>query len=45
MASLGNFARFGNPNAPWALGTYWPNWPATLVFDATKKRKAIDVEY
>ncbi|HET9642266.1 MAG TPA: carboxylesterase family protein, partial [Burkholderiaceae bacterium] len=45
MASLANFARYGNPNAPWALRTYWPNWPATLVFDATEKRKVIDVEY
>jgi para-nitrobenzyl esterase len=35
MASLGAFARHGDPNAPAALGVTWPAWPATLIFDAT----------
>jgi para-nitrobenzyl esterase len=32
-ASLGAFVHQGNPNHP-ALGTAWPAWPGTLVFDA-----------
>lgn len=32
-ASLGAFAREGDPNHP-ALGTAWPTWPRTIVFDA-----------
>jgi para-nitrobenzyl esterase len=43
MASLGAFARTGDPNAPAALGTTWPAWPAQLLFDATATDKAISV--
>ena len=42
MASLGAFARSGDPNVP-ALGKAWPQWPARLVFDATATDKAIGV--
>ena len=42
MRSVAAFARRGDPNDP-ALGVRWPAWPATLVFDATKTRKAITV--
>jgi para-nitrobenzyl esterase len=42
MASLGAFARNGDPNAA-ALGVNWPNWPSTLVFDATLTDKKISV--
>jgi para-nitrobenzyl esterase len=34
MASLGAFARSGDPNHP-ALGRPWRAWPRQLVFDAT----------
>ena len=34
MASLGAFARAGDPNHP-ALGTAWRPWPGRIVFDAT----------
>ena len=44
MASLGAFARTGDPNAPAALGVTWPQWPATLLFDATDSYKAISVQ-
>jgi para-nitrobenzyl esterase len=43
MASLGAFARHGDPNSPAALGVAWPQWPATLLFDATPKDAAITV--
>lgn len=43
MASLGAFARRGDPNAPAALGVTWPQWPARLLFDATATDKAISV--
>jgi para-nitrobenzyl esterase len=43
MASLGAFARSGDPNAPAALGVTWPAWPATLLFDASATDKAISV--
>jgi len=42
MASLGAFARSGNPNDP-SLGKAWPQWPGRLVFDATATDKAIGV--
>ena len=35
MASLGAFARTGDPNAPAALGVTWSPWPEMLLFDAT----------
>jgi len=44
MASLGAFARSGDPNAPQALGVTWPTWPAKLIFDATPAAKAISVQ-
>ena len=34
MASLGAFARAGDPNHP-ALGAPWRPWPGRIVFDAT----------
>lgn len=43
MASLGAFARRGDPNAPTALGVTWPQWPAKLLFDATPTDSAISV--
>jgi para-nitrobenzyl esterase len=43
MASLGAFARTGDPNAPAALGVTWPAWPATLLFDATPTERVITV--
>ncbi len=44
MQSLAAFARSGDPNAPEALGTTWPTWPATLIFDATPTATAISVQ-
>ncbi len=43
MKSLGAFARTGDPNHT-SLGTAWPRWPATLVFDATLVEKRISVQ-
>jgi para-nitrobenzyl esterase len=43
MASLGAFARTGDPNSPAALGVTWPQWPSTLLFDATPTDKAVSV--
>ncbi len=43
IGSLSTFARTGNPNHP-GLGTNWPAWPATLVFDATKTQAKIQVK-
>lgn len=43
MASLGAFARRGDPNAPASLGVTWPQWPAKLLFDATPTTKVISV--
>lgn len=44
MAALAAFARHGDPNAPQALGTPWPTWPAKLIFDATPSDLAISVQ-
>ena len=44
MRSLAAFARDGDPNAPKALGTTWPVWPAKLIFDATPTDTAISVQ-
>ena len=43
MASVGAFARSGDPNAPQALGVTWPTWPSKLIFDATPTAKVISV--
>lgn len=43
MRSIGSFAATGNPNHS-ALGAAWPNWPATLVFDATPTQPRIGVQ-
>jgi len=40
IRSLSSFARTGNPNHE-DLGVAWPNWPATLVFDASLARPRI----
>jgi para-nitrobenzyl esterase len=42
MRSIGAFARNGDPNHA-ALGTVWPAWPRSLVFDATPDAKRISV--
>jgi para-nitrobenzyl esterase len=44
MASLGAFARRGDPNVPAVLGVTWPTWPSTLVFDASPTAKTISVQ-
>ena len=43
MKSLGAFAHHGDPNHP-GLVTTWPQWPASLVFDADRQRVRIGVE-
>jgi len=43
MKSLGAFAHHGDPNHP-GLGTTWPQWPASLVFDADRQRARIGVK-
>ena len=43
MRTIGAFAASGDPNNA-ALGTKWPTWPSTLVFDATPTAKAISVQ-
>ena len=43
MASVGAFARGGDPNAPQALGVTWPTYPSKLIFDATPTAKSISV--
>ncbi len=43
MASLGAFARTGNPNTA-ALGVTWPNWPSKIVFDASATQAQIRTE-
>jgi para-nitrobenzyl esterase len=42
MRSIGAFARNGDPNDA-VLGTRWPAWPRSLVFDATLDAKRISV--
>lgn len=42
MRAIGAFARNGDPNHA-ALGTAWPAWPASLVFDATLDATRISV--
>jgi carboxylesterase type B len=42
MRSIGAFARSGNPNNA-ALGTAWPAWPRSLLFDASLEAKRISV--
>jgi para-nitrobenzyl esterase len=44
MSSLAAFARTGDPNVPAVLGTAWPTWPGTLVFDATPTTALISVQ-
>ena len=44
MKSLGAFAERGDPNAPAALGVFWPTWPSTLLFDATATANVISVQ-
>ena len=43
MAGLGAFARAGDPSHP-DLGVPWPQWPGTLVLDATPEEARIRVE-
>jgi len=43
MRSIGAFALRGDPNDP-SLGVAWPQWPATLLFNATRAAKAISVQ-
>lgn len=44
MRSLAAFARDGDPNSRQALGTHWPVWPATLIFDASATQAKISVQ-
>lgn len=43
MQTLAAFARNGDPNTA-ALGVNWPNWPATLVFNASPTARSISVQ-
>ena len=43
IASLSAFARTGDPNTP-GLGLAWPNWPATLVLDATPTQLRLAIQ-
>jgi carboxylesterase type B len=43
MRSIGAFARTGNPNDA-SLGVTWPQWPATLILDATLTTKRISIQ-
>jgi para-nitrobenzyl esterase len=43
MRSIGAFALKGDPNDP-SLGATWPQWPSTLLFNATPTAKAITVQ-
>ncbi|WP_281068741.1 hypothetical protein [Ramlibacter agri] len=43
MRTIGSFAATGQPQDP-ALGATWPNWPAKMVFDASKTEARIHVE-
>ena len=43
MRSIGAFALKGDPNDP-SLGVTWPQWPATLLFNATLTSKNISVQ-
>jgi para-nitrobenzyl esterase len=43
MRSIGAFALKGDPNDP-SLGVAWPQWPATLLFNATLAAKTISVQ-
>jgi para-nitrobenzyl esterase len=43
MRSIGAFALRGDPNDA-ALGVTWPQWPATLLFNATQTAKTISVQ-
>lgn len=43
MASLGAFARTGDPNNA-SLGRTWPGWPSRLVFDATQTQAVIGAQ-
>ncbi|RYF61045.1 MAG: carboxylesterase [Comamonadaceae bacterium] len=43
IRTLSSFARTGNPNHQ-GLGVAWPNWPATLVFDASLAEARIRLE-
>jgi para-nitrobenzyl esterase len=42
MGTLGAFAATGNPQG--GVGVPWPNWPSTLVFDASREQARIRVE-
>jgi para-nitrobenzyl esterase len=43
MASLGAFARTGDPNHA-GLGRTWQAWPSRLVFDATQTQAVIGAQ-
>lgn len=43
MGTLAAFAHTGNPHHA-GLGTAWPNWPATLTFDASPTQARIALE-
>jgi para-nitrobenzyl esterase len=43
MASIGAFARIGDPNNA-ALGVAWPAWPSKLIFNATPTQASISTQ-
>ena len=43
MQSIGSFARGGDPNNA-SLGSAWPAWPRSLVFDSNRETARIAVE-
>lgn len=43
MQSIGSFARNGNPNSA-ILGSSWPTWPRSLVFDSNLEAGRLRVE-
>lgn len=43
MQSIGSFARDGDPNSA-SLGSVWPAWPRSLVFDSNLEAARLAVE-
>ena len=43
IQSIGSFAQDGDPNSP-SLGSAWPAWPRSLVFDSSLEAARLGVE-
>ena len=43
IQSIGSFARDGDPNSA-RLGSVWPAWPRSLVFDSSLEAAKLAVE-